>query len=140
MAHAQIGRQLSSRPVCAAVRRFLLYPPRDASLNGRGRGSRLTSLVSWLQTLYSTFFKAGFPQRNCLFRGPQGDSDPRPCPAIGKRKDQPCPEHVARGQRARLRPSRKLIPLNVSDLQQIPIASRDSAFQPTTPRAWKDYW
>jgi hypothetical protein len=108
--------------VRAAIRRFLLHATRDTSLHRRRGGSGLTSLVPRFQTIDSAFLEARLPNRDRLFRCSQRDRDPRPSPAVGQRENQLRSKYVTRGQRARLRPFRKLFPLNLGDLQQIPIA------------------
>jgi hypothetical protein len=88
----------------AAVERLLLRLAHDPRLHLGVGDARLTAFMLRLQSGDSALREALFPTRNGGRAGMQSLFDLRIGPAVGQSQNQTRTKHIARRQRARLRP------------------------------------
>ena len=108
-----------------AVRWFLLRPARDFGLHRRIGHSRLTTFVPRFQAHDALFFETLFPAGDGRRRRLQRRHDLTVGSPLCQSQDETRTEHVAGRQGARLRPTRQLISLFVSEGEHGPIPSHD---------------
>ena len=130
-AQAQIGGQLTARPLCAAVRRSLLNTSSHSRLHGRRRCPCPTPFMLRFESLQTALRKPSLPACDRRLRRAQTLHDLLVREPVCQRQNQLCPKYVTSSQRSRIRPPGQLFTFALSHFQQLSIACHN--IQPQTP-------